>query len=71
MTAEVGHSGVVRAPTTAWRYDMAACPRGRKLLLLTDGGIAVIGQLADNPRGYMAWAPLPDRDKAKEKDMGL
>lgn len=64
-----GRTGVTRAPTTAWVYDMATCPRSSKLLLLTDAGIAVIGHITDSAKGYMAWAPLPDRDRAKEAEM--
>lgn len=37
---------------------MTACPAGRKCLLLTWQGIAVIGHLTD-PSDYAAWSPLP------------
>jgi hypothetical protein len=29
-------------------------------------GIAVIGQVGNDVSGYLAWAPLPDRDREKE-----
>jgi len=37
-------------------------PVGRKLLLLTDGGVAVIG-LWHKDGGFQAWSPLPKRIK--------
>ena len=67
----VGRSGVVRAPSASWNYDMTQCPASRKVLLLTDAGIAVIGHLAGGSRGYIAWSPLPDRDPDKEREMGV
>lgn len=50
-----------------WRYGISA-PLGEKLLLLTVGGVAVIG----NWQGmmgdmYLAWSYLPKRDKEAEK----
>ena len=39
-----------------------APPVGRKLLLLTDGGVAVIG-LWSKDGGFQAWSPLPKRIK--------
>ena len=54
-----------------WQYDMSLCPRERKCLLLTSSGVAVIGCIKDDARNYMAWSPLPDRDKDKEKELGL
>jgi hypothetical protein len=57
---------------SSWIYDgFKGCPRGSKVLLLTESGIAIIGHLADSTKGYMAWAPLPDRDKDKDKEMAL
>ena len=47
-----------------WRYEEPA-PRGVKLLLLTSGGVAVIGEWSTNSN-LVAWSPLPRRDKAKE-----
>jgi hypothetical protein len=39
-------------------------PVGRKLLLLTDGGVAVIG-LWHRDGGFVAWSPLPKRKDKK------
>jgi hypothetical protein len=57
---------VLTALVARWNYDMKACQSGSKCLLLTTGGIAVIGQLSGEWQGYMAWSPLPKRDKEKE-----
>jgi hypothetical protein len=35
-------------------------PRGVKLLILTDGGVAVIGDWLDDSN-FVAWSPLPKR----------
>lgn len=56
----------VTAEGAPWRYDDTA-PRGRKVLLLTIGGVLVQG----NWKGYLgefflAWQPLPKRDKVAE-----
>jgi hypothetical protein len=61
---------VTSAATVSWSYALEAHPSNRKCLLLTRDGIAVIGSETDLT-GYIAWAPLPDRDKAKEKELGL
>jgi hypothetical protein len=55
----------------AWVYDMNLCPRERLCLLLTQTGVAVIGCLKDETKGYIAWSPFPDRDKEKEKELGI
>jgi hypothetical protein len=49
---------------TTWIYpsDQPA-PTATKILLLTEGGIAVIGHWYP---GALAWHPLPKRDKSKE-----
>jgi hypothetical protein len=44
-----------------WRYPTQAVPpAGKKLLLLTEGGVAVIGDWKQNG-GFTAWSPLPKR----------
>lgn len=44
-----------------WRNPaLDAPPRGCKLLLLTTGGVAVIGLWSDDG-GFVAWSPLPKR----------
>lgn len=39
-------------------------PGGAKVLLLTIGGVCIVGTWC--PRSCVAWAPLPKRDKKKE-----
>lgn len=55
-----------------WRYPLldGEPPRGKKLNLLTSGGIAVIGQWAENSN-YIAWAPLLKASKIKEHMLKL
>lgn len=68
---EVNQHSPVVAPTSSWNYSMKEAKPGRKMLLLTEAGIAIIGHIGGSTRGYIAWAPLPDRDKAKERELGL
>ena len=68
---EVNQHSPVVAPTSSWNYSMKEAKPGRKMLLLTEAGIAIIGHIGGNTRGYIAWAPLPDRDKVKERELGL
>lgn len=61
---------VITAAAAPWRYEV--CPYGDTVDLLTVGGIRVKGQwwgkLGEH---YMAWMPLPKRDKHKELELGL
>lgn len=43
-----------------WNEDMRTCPRGAKVLLLGEGGVASIG-LYFGDRFWLSWAPLPKR----------
>ena len=44
-----------------WRR-MDSCPLGAKVLLLTDGGIAIFGQVGTHTRKeFLGWAPLPKK----------
>lgn len=52
-----------------WRYTEPA-PRGKKLTLLTRGGIQVTGEWLDDG-SFIAWAPLIKRDHKLEKELGL
>jgi hypothetical protein len=47
------------------RAGDAKPPGGAKVLLLTNGGICVVGQWKDEP-WCVGWHPLPGRDYAKE-----
>lgn len=60
------HATYVSAPVSAWIYEKPL-RMGAKTLLLTIGGICLTGNwygaLGEN---FVAWAPLPQRDKAAE-----
>lgn len=43
-------------------------PGGAKVLLLTRGGICVTGPWTHDGR-YIAWAPMPKRNKEKERKL--
>lgn len=55
-------------------YDMDAAPVGGPLWVLTIGGVTVRHVLtaADKASGhYVAWCPMPKRDKEEEKRRGI
>lgn len=62
---------VITGTESTWRYEVA--PRGdAKVQLLTIGFVAVNGHW----RGkygelFIAWAPMPRRDKKREAELGL
>ena len=50
-----------------WRDPTAEPPpRGSKLLILTSGGVAVIGDWTDDSN-FVAWSPLPKKRTAPVK----
>jgi hypothetical protein len=63
--------GHITAPVSKWNYDMASCPRGVKCLLLSRGGVAVFAPLIGEASHFIAWAPMPQRDKEEERRRGL
>lgn len=59
----------VTAPTSEWVYEKPQ-HGGAKCLLLTVGGIAVTGVWSGElGQHYLAWAALPKRDKAREREV--
>ena len=51
-----------------YRYPGAGDPKppeGAKVLLLTKGGVCVLGPWIDGG-DYLAWSPMPKRNKEKE-----
>jgi hypothetical protein len=59
----------VAAEYVAWTYAKPS-HGGAKTLLLTIGGITIVGSwLGEAGENYLAWAPLPKRDKAKEREL--
>jgi hypothetical protein len=56
------------AGKAVWRYPKAGDelpPINAKCLILTNGGVCIVGSWGV---GCLAWAPLPKRDKLKEKN---
>lgn len=54
-----------------WRYEVPASTDS-KVLLLTAGRVAVTGNwYGPYGRHFIAWAPLPKRDKEQEARLGL
>jgi len=43
-------------------------PRGRKLLILTSGGVAVFGDWMDDSN-FVAWSPLPKKRPAQHREL--
>lgn len=66
-TAPPNSRGYVTSDEMVFRYpddgDQPA-PRGTKIILLTEGEVAVMGQWYD---GAQAWCPLPKRNKDAER----
>jgi hypothetical protein len=48
------------AGTVYWRDPVVEPPRGVKLLVLTSGGVTVIGDWVTNSN-FVAWSPMPKR----------
>ena len=44
-------------------YSMATCPKNVKVQLLTDGGVAVYGEISGDKTGYAGWRPVPGTQK--------
>ena len=61
---------VITEAASPWRYEV--CPYSDTVDLLTVGGIRVKGRWQGKlGEQYMAWMPLPKRDKRKEFELGL
>jgi hypothetical protein len=60
-------SQVLASPTYKYIYPHESMPpAATKVVILTRGGVAIISDW-QNGLGHVAWAPLPSRDKLKEK----
>jgi hypothetical protein len=60
------------APVSVWEYDMNALPTGTKCMLLNQGGVACLGSITNVTRShFIAWAPMPKRDKERERALGI
>jgi hypothetical protein len=58
------------AEVSIYSYDMSTCPVGQRCIMLGIGGVAQVTQGSTDPF-WIAWAPLPKRDKAEEQRRGL
>jgi hypothetical protein len=64
---------VTAEDSSVYRYPFAGDdkpPRGAKVVLLTRGGVAVLGPWSDSGN-FLGWAPLPKRDKNKEREKAV
>lgn len=53
-----------------WRYERPQ--HGGKCLLLTIGRVAIVGNWSgDYGQHFVAWSPLPQRDKNQEISLGV
>lgn len=57
----VNAAGTVAVSTTQYWEPMATCPRGVKVQLLGEGGVAVYGLWDGRNKFWEAWAPMPRR----------
>lgn len=62
---------VLTAPASSWRYE-EPLRTDAKVLLLTVGRVAVVGNwCGELGQFFVAWSPLPKRDKQREQELGL
>ena len=54
-----------------WIYDRPPANASKKMLLLTQGKIAILGDWNGHKHGVIAWHGLPDRDKQLEAKLGV
>lgn len=54
----------------AWRYRDSPQDRQSKVLLLTEGRVAILGPWLTGD-GIIAWCPIPKRNREIEKELGL
>jgi len=59
---------VASEPRLKYNYNLAEAPKGKKLILLTIGHIAVFGQVYGGVKDndILGWFPLPAEDKEAE-----
>lgn len=63
MRLDSTHTAVVDR-SRHW-HPMTTCPRGVKVLLLGDGGVATLGTYDGKSTFWQGWAPLPTRREAR------
>jgi len=68
------NKGYITTPSLTFNYDLSSAPLNTKMVILTCGGVALMGQLTGDPRkdrDIWGWCPLPMRDKQREIELGL
>jgi hypothetical protein len=62
MTVALTHDRAAAVDQTYFWRPMNTCPLGTKVLLLTDGGVAIFGNVSTHTRKHFeGWAPLPKK----------
>jgi len=59
-------SGKVAVDHDYFWQPIATCPRGAKVQLLGEGGVAMYGSYSGKEKFYTHWAPLPKLNKEKK-----
>lgn len=61
--------GYLASSAIKFNYDDPA-PTNTKINILTKGNVCITS-IWHNGCGHKAWAPLPDRDKERERELGM
>ena len=54
---------VVAVDRSYYWQPMASCPRGVKVQLLNEGGVAIYGTFSASETRWRGWAPLPSKPR--------
>jgi acyl carrier protein len=68
------NKGYVTTKNQKFDYNLSAAPLNTKMILLTCGGVALMGQLTGDVKkdgDIWGWCPLPMRDKQREQELGF
>ena len=69
MTVKLTSDGAAAVDQDYFWRRMESCPLGAKVLLLTDGGVAIFGNVGTQTRrNFKGWAPLPKRPNWMKDD---
>ena len=63
MTSQLDSTGTTAVDHNYFWQPIATCPRGAKVQLLGQGGVAMYGQYHGKDTFYTHWAPLPKLKK--------
>lgn len=65
MTVILDNSGKAAVDKTYFWRPIAECPRGVKVQLLGQGGVAIYGIWGGRDEFFTHWAPLPVKPRAE------